>query len=135
MNRSFFLFFKLLCLSFEEDCNKASGVAMSPKTCDGSLTRFYFSCFSFVEGVTAIPASKPAAHSHSLTSMLLNQSSVKNPIVNNVAPSQSTTTSTPVNNAEQSEENHISKLDIRVGIVRSVAAHPDAESLYIEQGQ
>ncbi|KAF9116107.1 hypothetical protein BGX27_004905 [Mortierella sp. AM989] len=33
----------------------------------------------------------------------------------------------------QEEEDHISKLDIRVGIVRSVAAHPDAESLYIEQ--
>ncbi|KAF9438649.1 hypothetical protein BGZ76_006210 [Entomortierella beljakovae] len=32
-----------------------------------------------------------------------------------------------------SEEDHVSKLDIRVGIVRSVAMHPDAESLYIEQ--
>ncbi|KAF9427505.1 hypothetical protein BGZ94_004770 [Podila epigama] len=35
--------------------------------------------------------------------------------------------------ANDVEEDHISKLDIRVGIVRSVANHPDAESLYIEQ--
>ncbi|KAF9570644.1 hypothetical protein EC968_001531 [Mortierella alpina] len=33
----------------------------------------------------------------------------------------------------QEEEDHISKLDIRVGIVRSVSGHPDADSLYIEQ--
>ncbi|KAG0203624.1 hypothetical protein BGX28_004147 [Mortierella sp. GBA30] len=37
------------------------------------------------------------------------------------------------NNLEQQEEDHISKLDIRVGIVRSVVPHPDADSLYIEQ--
>ncbi|KAG0239045.1 hypothetical protein B0O80DRAFT_497496 [Mortierella sp. GBAus27b] len=65
--------------------------------------------------------------------MLLNQSNVENPVINNVAPSQPSTKSNPVNHAEQGEEDHIAKLDIRVGIVRSVAAHPDAESLYIEQ--
>ncbi|KAF9976417.1 hypothetical protein BGZ73_008619 [Actinomortierella ambigua] len=34
---------------------------------------------------------------------------------------------------EGADEDHIAKLDIRVGIVRSVERHPDAESLYIEQ--
>ncbi|KAF9935924.1 hypothetical protein BGZ67_002869 [Mortierella alpina] len=34
---------------------------------------------------------------------------------------------------QEEEEDHISKLDIRVGIVRSVSGHPDADSLYIEQ--
>jgi len=37
--------------------------------------------------------------------------------------------------AMNDDEDHISKLDIRVGVVRSVANHPDAESLYIEQGE
>ncbi|KAG0241571.1 hypothetical protein BGW41_005731 [Actinomortierella wolfii] len=35
--------------------------------------------------------------------------------------------------SKDDEEDHISKLDIRVGIVRSVERHPDAESLYVEQ--
>ncbi|KAG0253962.1 Aminoacyl tRNA synthase complex-interacting multifunctional protein 1 [Actinomortierella ambigua] len=35
--------------------------------------------------------------------------------------------------AGEEEEDHISKLDIRVGVVRSVERHPDAESLYVEQ--
>ncbi|KAK3829346.1 MAG: hypothetical protein J3Q66DRAFT_364367 [Benniella sp.] len=65
--------------------------------------------------------------------MLLNQSSVANPILNSVASPQPSTKDTVANNTEQSEEDHISKLDIRVGIVRSVSTHPDAESLYIEQ--
>ncbi|KAF9980893.1 hypothetical protein BGZ65_004555, partial [Modicella reniformis] len=83
---------------------------------------------------TVIPAPTPAARSPSLTTMLLNQSSVNNPIINNVAPSPPAKLKViKVNNVESSEEDHISKLDIRVGIVRSVAAHPDAESLYIEQ--
>ncbi|KAF9186132.1 hypothetical protein BGZ50_002625 [Haplosporangium sp. Z 11] len=76
-------------------------------------------------------SSEPAAASPSLASMLLNQSSTNN--------SSSTPTSSTIPNkaknqkAEQVEEDHISKLDIRVGIVRSVAQHPDADSLYIEQ--
>ncbi|KAG0374906.1 hypothetical protein BGX24_009768 [Mortierella sp. AD032] len=70
--------------------------------------------------------------SPSLTSMLLNQSSVdpsdvrKTKATTQQQQSQAATSS-------QEEEDHISKLDIRVGIVRSVTAHPDAESLYIEQ--
>jgi len=85
--------------------------------------------------VTVVPASKPASGSPSLTSMMLNQSSVANPIINSVASPQPSTKNTVANNTEQSEEDHISKLDIRVGIVRSVSTHPDAESLYIEQGE
>ncbi|KAI1313806.1 hypothetical protein EDD11_002513 [Mortierella claussenii] len=71
--------------------------------------------------------------SPSLTSMILNQSNVDR-------PSSSETNSTATESTDSikvkkslEEEDHISKLDIRVGIVRSVAAHPDAESLYIEQ--
>ncbi|KAF9125392.1 hypothetical protein BGW39_007425 [Mortierella sp. 14UC] len=72
------------------------------------------------------------AASPSLASMLLNQSS----------GNASDTRKTKADQQQQSkaaaaptleEEDHISKLDIRVGIVRSVTAHPDAESLYIEQ--
>ncbi|KAF8986275.1 hypothetical protein BGZ46_006897 [Entomortierella lignicola] len=37
------------------------------------------------------------------------------------------------NEKQEEVDDHISKLDIRVGIVRSVTAHPDAESLYIEK--
>ncbi|KAG0365350.1 hypothetical protein BC939DRAFT_460060 [Gamsiella multidivaricata] len=67
--------------------------------------------------------------------MMLNQSSVdKSSSGNEVISSQTTKPKTAANAAgAQEEEDHISKLDIRVGIVRSVSAHPGAESLYIEQ--
>ncbi|KAF9145087.1 hypothetical protein BGX30_010342 [Mortierella sp. GBA39] len=63
--------------------------------------------------------------------MLLNQSSgVASESRNaNKAAQQQKSKTAPA----QEDEDHISKLDIRVGIVRSVTAHPDAESLYIEQ--
>ncbi|KAI8599681.1 hypothetical protein EDD21DRAFT_307652 [Dissophora ornata] len=66
---------------------------------------------------------------------MLNQSSVDKSSASDTIPSQSTKTSDAPSKKtdKQSEEDHISKLDIRVGIVRSVSAHPDAESLYIEQ--
>ncbi|KAG0260896.1 hypothetical protein BG011_001550 [Mortierella polycephala] len=76
-------------------------------------------------------SSEPVTTSPSLVSMLLNQPSTNN--------SSSTPTSSTIPNkaknqkTEQDDEDHISKLDIRVGIVRSVAQHPDADSLYIEQ--
>lgn len=66
--------------------------------------------------------------SPSLASMLLNQSSgdaSESRKANKAAQQQQS----------KEDEDHISKLDIRVGIVRSVTAHPDAESLYIEQGK
>lgn len=78
-------------------------------------------------------SSEPVTTSPSLASMLLNQPSTNN--------SSSTPTSSTIPNkaknqkTEQDDEDHISKLDIRVGIVRSVAQHPDADSLYIEQGK
>ncbi|KAF9337869.1 hypothetical protein BGZ91_009205 [Linnemannia elongata] len=72
-----------------------------------------------------------ATASPSLASMLLNQSSgdASESRETNKAAQQQQSKAAPV----QEDEDHISKLDIRVGIVRSVTAHPDAESLYIEQ--
>lgn len=74
-----------------------------------------------------------ATASPSLTSMLLNQSSgdASESRETNRASQQQQSKAAPV----QEDEDHISKLDIRVGIVRSVTAHPDAESLYIEQSK
>ncbi|KAG9069165.1 hypothetical protein KI688_010061 [Linnemannia hyalina] len=69
--------------------------------------------------------------SPSLASMLLNQSSgvaSESRKANKVAQQQQSKAA-----PAQEDEDHISKLDIRVGIVRSVTAHPDAEALYIEQ--
>lgn len=65
--------------------------------------------------------------SPSLASMLLNQSSGD--------ASESRKANKAAQQQSKEDEDHISKLDIRVGIVRSVTAHPDAESLYIEQGK
>ncbi|KAG0297011.1 hypothetical protein BGZ96_007895 [Linnemannia gamsii] len=62
------------------------------------------------------------ASSPSLASMLLSQSSGD-------ASESRKAKAAPA----KEDEDHISKLDIRVGIVRSVTRHPDAESLYIEQ--
>ncbi|KAF8948594.1 hypothetical protein BGZ47_003858 [Haplosporangium gracile] len=80
------------------------------------------------------PTTNSTSASPSLASMLLNQSSGDASELrkaNKVAQQQQQQQSkaAPV----QDDEDHISKLDIRVGIVRSVTAHPDAESLYIEQ--
>ncbi|KAK3845913.1 MAG: hypothetical protein J3R72DRAFT_363898 [Linnemannia gamsii] len=64
--------------------------------------------------------------------MLLNQSSVDPSDVRKTKATTQQQQSKAVTSSQE-EEDHISKLDIRVGIVRSVTAHPDAESLYIEQ--
>jgi tRNA-binding EMAP/Myf-like protein len=65
-----------------------------------------------------------ATPSPSLATMLLNQSS------GDAAESRKAKAA-----PAKEDEDHISKLDIRVGIVRSVTTHPDAESLYIEQSK
>ncbi|KAF9906037.1 hypothetical protein EC991_001119 [Linnemannia zychae] len=69
--------------------------------------------------------------SPSLTSMLLNQSSGDASDARKTKATQQQQSNAAAPALE--EEDHISKLDIRVGIVRSVTTHPDAESLYIEQ--
>ncbi|KAG0037020.1 hypothetical protein BGZ82_003268 [Podila clonocystis] len=74
-----------------------------------------------------IDASPSLSDSHStpsLISLMENQTSAQGK-----KPKADTKDKSPLT----SEEDHISKLDIRVGVVRSVAHHPDAESLYIEQ--
>ncbi|KAG0346655.1 hypothetical protein BG004_001149 [Podila humilis] len=63
----------------------------------------------------------------SLTSMMESQTPAK--VEKSKAKPNDTSQSTQTGAAEDP----VSKLDIRVGIVRSVTQHPDAESLYIEQ--
>ncbi|KAG0008548.1 hypothetical protein BGZ80_003322 [Entomortierella chlamydospora] len=78
-----------------------------------------------------LPASSP-----SLTSMMLDQFNSEKSSSSDLAALPPTKHNKKSNNKakqEEEEEDHISKLDIRVGVVRSVAVHPDAESLYIEQ--
>ncbi|KAG0326209.1 hypothetical protein BGZ99_009916 [Dissophora globulifera] len=82
-----------------------------------------------------LPATEPVATtSPTLTSMMLNQSMVdSSPPGELVALPPIVPNHTTSKKIEQDGEEFIDKLDIRVGIVRSVARHPDAESLYIEQ--
>ncbi|KAG0043286.1 hypothetical protein BGZ83_011629 [Gryganskiella cystojenkinii] len=72
----------------------------------------------------------------SLASMVKDLSSSEGPTSPPTDSSSTLTSKSTNDNApkrDQEEEDHIAKLDLRVGIVRSVANHPDAESLYIEQ--
>ena len=67
--------------------------------------------------------------------MVLNLSSTESTGSGEAAASSRPKTPNPkAPKAAQDVEDHIAKLDLRVGIIRSVANHPDAESLYIEQG-
>ncbi|KAF9275684.1 hypothetical protein BGZ68_010592 [Mortierella alpina] len=70
-----------------------------------------------------------SSSSPSLASMLLSSTTTPPPSSSTKTNSKSTQDKTE----QQEEDDHISKLDIRVGIVRSVLGHPDADSLYIEQ--
>lgn len=93
------------------------------------INTFFFLFFVTIESSTAHTQSvssttDSATSSPSLASMLLSQSS-------GGASESHKAKASPA----KEDEDHISKLDIRVGIVRSVMTHPDAESLYIEQGK
>ncbi|GJJ75713.1 hypothetical protein EMPS_08071 [Entomortierella parvispora] len=72
--------------------------------------------------------------SPSLTSMVLNLSSMESTSSAEEAVSSRPKTINPTaSKTAQDNDDHVAKLDLRVGIVRTVANHPDAESLYIEQ--
>ncbi|KAG9322529.1 hypothetical protein KVV02_003041 [Mortierella alpina] len=75
--------------------------------------------------------------SPSLASMLLNSTapslSSSTDEATHLKPNKTSSKTTQDKTEQQEEEDHISRLDIRVGIVRSVSGHPDADSLYIEQ--
>ncbi|KAF9359154.1 Aminoacyl tRNA synthase complex-interacting multifunctional protein 1 [Mortierella sp. AD094] len=86
--------------------------------------------------ITTSPTPESPVSSPSLTSMMLDQfNSEKSSSGDLVAlsPTKHDKKSSNKVRQEEEEEDHISKLDIRIGVVRSVAVHPDAESLYIEQ--
>ncbi|KAF9928678.1 hypothetical protein FBU30_002199 [Linnemannia zychae] len=81
---------------------------------------------------TSRVAADSKSTSPSLASMLMNQSSGDASDSRKVKDAEQQKQQQQ-QKGPQDEEDHISKLDIRVGIVRSVTQHPDAESLYIEQ--
>ncbi|CAO3563539.1 unnamed protein product [Mortierella alpina] len=84
-------------------------------------------------------ADEAAGNSPSLASMLLSSTTATSPLSSSTdegasqKPSKMSVRSVQDKTEQQEEDDHISKLDIRVGIVRSVLGHPDADSLYIEQ--
>ncbi|KAF9964067.1 hypothetical protein BGZ70_006981 [Mortierella alpina] len=84
-------------------------------------------------------ADEAASNSPSLASMLLGSTTTVPPLSSSTdeaapeKPNKTSSRSVQDKTEQQEEDDHISKLDIRVGIVRSVLGHPDADSLYIEQ--
>lgn len=88
-----------------------------------------------MEETTATTTAKGA----SLASMVQSLSSTEgsSPLADSSTSSSPNATSAKpkASKNETVDEDHIAKLDIRVGIIRSVSTHPDAESLYIEQGE
>ncbi|KFH71681.1 hypothetical protein MVEG_01976 [Podila verticillata NRRL 6337] len=76
--------------------------------------------------VESLPSASDSRSTPSLIALMENQTSAQGK-----KPKADIKDKSPT--ATNDEEDHISKLDIRVGVVRSVANHPDAESLYIEQ--
>ncbi|KAG0327362.1 hypothetical protein BG000_000992 [Podila horticola] len=76
------------------------------------------------KAVDALPAPSDSHSTPSLISLMENQTSSQG--------KKPKTDTKEKSSSSGDEDDHISKLDIRVGVVRSVANHPDAESLYIE---